>query len=358
MTDTRDLPLLSVVVKCLNEEANIERCLRSLTTEILEAGYHAEIILADTISTDRSVEIARQFDVTIVQLANAADRRCGAAGHLGWQFVRGEFLLLVDGDMELLPGFLVAALAAMENDQRLGAVGGSLIETSETIEYRERQLRQARGRHSGLVDHVTGCALYRTAAIREAGHFMDRNLHSVEEFELGLRLRDRAWRQLMLDVPCVRHYGHRDPSITLLIRRWHTGFLQGYGELLRAAWGRRYFRKALWHSRLALGTVLWWGLLLLLAVAAALVGGPYSTGLLLLLIFVLALPFVVLLARKRSLERAEYAWLALQLSASALLAGVFSARTSPATPLDAIVIRDARTGMDQAGVPSAFLPRA
>ncbi len=115
--------------------------------------------------------------MTVVQLADVADRRCGAAGHLGWQYARGQFLLLIDGDQELLPAFLEAALAAMRGDDRLAAVSGGLTEMSDGIEYQERQARPDPSRRPGLVDHVTGCALYRTAAVQEAGHFMDCNLH-------------------------------------------------------------------------------------------------------------------------------------------------------------------------------------
>ncbi len=335
-------PLLSVVVKCLNEEANIARCLRSIAAETACRGYDAEVILADSISTDRSVEIALRFDVTIVQLADPADRRCGAAGHLGWQFARGRFLLLIDGDMELLAGFLPAAFAAMGEDGRLGAVGGGLIETSDGMEYRERQSRPDPSRRPGLVNHVTGCGLYRTAAVEDAGHFMDRNLHCFEEFELGLRLRAMGWRLRMLDTPCVRHHGHRDASVRLLVRRWRTGFLRGYGELLRGAWGRPYLREALKPCRLALATMAWWAAMLVLAAATAVSASTAALAatLAVLLAAVAVLPFAALLARKRSLERAAYSWLMLQFSAAALLAGLFSPRVAPATPLPAKVVRE------------------
>lgn len=351
MEAPRHSPPLSVVVKCFNEEANIGRCLGAIVAQT--AGYDAEVILADSISTDRSVEIARFFPVRIVQLANPADRRCGAAGHLGWQFARGRFLLLIDGDMELLPGFLPAALAAMQEDARLAAVGGSLVEMSDGLEFRERQLRPDASRRPGLVDHVTGCALYRSTAIEDVGYFMDRNLHCFEEFELGQRLRAKKWLLRMLDVPCVRHYGHRDTSVRLLVRRWRTRFLHGYGELLRAAWGRPHLLQATKPCRLALLVLGWWVVLLGLAVAAAL-----NSGLLPALGFVAAFPFLALLARKRSLERAAYAWLMWQFSAASLLAGLCSRRVAPSAPLDAVVLQDVTTvaGRAAAASPLASAP--
>jgi len=144
----------------------------------------------------------------------------------------------------------------------------------------------------------------------------------------------------MLDVPCIRHYGHRDASARLLLRRWRTRFLMGYGELLRGAWGQPYFWQALRPCRLALLAILWWGVSLGLAAAAF--GSGSVPGVLLALAGAAALPLVALLARKRSLERAGYAWLMLQLSAAALLVGLFLKRAAPTAPMAAVVLQGGR----------------
>ena len=333
---------LSIVVKCLNEEENLERCLRSLVAELSGQPYAVEIILADSKSSDRSVEIARDFDLTIAQLAHAADQSCGAAGCLGWQFVRGDFVFQLDGDHELVPGFLGQALAAMRGDGQLGAVGGRVDEMSDGFEYRERQWRSDLKPVSGLVDYVPSCGLYRTAAIRQAGHFTDRNLHSNEEFELGLRLRAHGWRLMILGTPCVKHYGHRDASVALLVRRWRTRFIYGYGELLRAAWGRSYLPEAVWYCRLPLMTIAWWCVLIGLGLSLLILPNAGSRPVAAMLLGLAALPFAILLARKGSVNRAAYALLALQFSAAGLVAGMLSRRVGPATPLEAVVLRDPR----------------
>ena len=337
-----DAPLLSVVVKCLNEEVNLERCLRALAAELSGQPYASEIILADSKSSDRSVEIAQGFDVTIVQLAQAADRSCGAAGCLGWQFVRGDFVFQLDGDHELVPGFLGQAFAAMRGDGQLGAVGGRVVEMSDGLEYRERQLRSECKPVSGLVGYVPSCGLYRTAAIRQAGYFTDRNLHSNEEFELGLRLRAHGWRLLILETPSVKHYGHRDASVALLARRWRTRFMQGHGEVLRAAWGKSYFSEAVWYCRLSFMTIAWWCVLVGFGLSPLVLPSADSRMVVAMLLGLAVLPFAILLSRKGSVNRAVYALLALQFSAAGLIAGVFARRVDAAMPLEAVVLRDPR----------------
>jgi glycosyltransferase involved in cell wall biosynthesis len=55
------MPSISVVIITFNEEKNIERCLRSVQ------GVADEIVVLDSLSTDRTQEICRQFNVTFVE---------------------------------------------------------------------------------------------------------------------------------------------------------------------------------------------------------------------------------------------------------------------------------------------------
>jgi glycosyltransferase involved in cell wall biosynthesis len=102
-------PTVSVIIKALNEERNIASAIESALAAV--AGLDGEVILADAASTDRTIEIARQYPIKIVQLSNIKDRSCGAGGQLGFQYSRGRFVCFIDGDMQLHQGFLPAAEA-------------------------------------------------------------------------------------------------------------------------------------------------------------------------------------------------------------------------------------------------------
>lgn len=73
--------LLSVIVKTFNEEANIARTLEAALREV--AGWPAEIIVADSASSDRTVEIALGFPVRVMVLADPQERSCGVGAQLG-----------------------------------------------------------------------------------------------------------------------------------------------------------------------------------------------------------------------------------------------------------------------------------
>lgn len=326
-------PYLSVVVKCFNEEGKLDACLRSLIDAT--SGMNTEIIVVDSLSTDRSVDVAARHPVRIVQLCERSDQRCGAVAQLGYQVAQGRYLLLVDGDMEVMPEFLPAALAALEGDPRLAGVGGRLIEMSDGMEFRERQLRLKGQQPIGEVKRITGCALYKAEPIRALGYFMDRNLHCFEEFELGLRLRTQGWRLQMLDLACVRHYGHRDASLKLLVRRWRTRFFHGYGELLRSAWRRPYAFEAAAACRVALLVLAWWTVL-----AGLLVGAIFVPWLVVLLAVAMVMPWAALVGRKASLSRASHSFLVWQFSAASLVAGLLAHRHEPTQAIGALMLKE------------------
>ena len=47
-------PLVSVVIPCLNEEENVERCVRGAIDALASSGIDGEVIVVDNDSDDRS----------------------------------------------------------------------------------------------------------------------------------------------------------------------------------------------------------------------------------------------------------------------------------------------------------------
>jgi GT2 family glycosyltransferase len=287
------------------------------------------VILADSLSTDRTVDIAQAYPIRIVQLNNRAERRCGVGPQLGYQWARGEYVYILDGDMELDAGFLPAALAAMEDDPRLGGVAGLVEEqNAANYQFRGRQRRRHESR-AGAVRWLDMGGLYRRRALRDAGYFSNRNLHAFEEQELGLRLTSQGWRLKRLDVPAVRHYGYSEDTWALLRRRWRSRYLDGSGEILRAGFGRRYFWSAALqqkHLILALGLWLW-----LIAGALLWVWSPWV---LLAALIVLGGLIALRAWRIGNLADALRGQIVWQISAIAMLRGLLQKQADPCAFID------------------------
>jgi GT2 family glycosyltransferase len=353
---------VSVVIKALNEEDNIAEAIASALAALEHVG--GEVVLADSASTDRTVEVASRFPVRIVQLARAVDRSCGAGPQLGWQHSRGEYVYVMDGDMKLVPGFLEHALAFLAQHPEIAGVGGRVVElNTESLEYRERGERERRveaHRVPGQVDRLDGGGLYRRRAIEEAGYLSDRNLHSYEEFDLAVRLRSLGWKLWRLPVDAVTHYGHDAPPYALLLRRWRSRYACGLGELLRGAWGQPRMKlvlRGLRELRLYLAVLGWWAVLLTLpfwglrpaAGALAFVG-------------LLALPFAVMAWRKRSFARAVYSVASWSVAAAGLVRGFMAPRKRPQDLIPSLVLKDVAVPRPPSGtgrgVAQQSMPRA
>lgn len=83
---------IGMIVK--NEEKTLDRCLSSLKP-LMEA-VESELIITDTGSTDRTVEIARKYTDHIIRFEWCGD--FSAARNTGLKAARGEWFLFIDGD--------------------------------------------------------------------------------------------------------------------------------------------------------------------------------------------------------------------------------------------------------------------
>ena len=89
-------PLVSVVIPCLNEAENIERCI-ALARQGLEAGgYRGEVIVVDNNSEDDSAELARKAGATVV---HERRRGYGSAYLAGFATARGRYIVMADADL-------------------------------------------------------------------------------------------------------------------------------------------------------------------------------------------------------------------------------------------------------------------
>ncbi|HEV8014072.1 MAG TPA: glycosyltransferase [Stellaceae bacterium] len=321
-------PLVSVVIKALDEAENIGRAIESAL--VASAGLAAEIIVADALSSDGTAEIAARYPVRVVQLLDAADRSCGCGGQLGFQYSSGAFVLLMDGDMVVEPAFLRAALREMDRDASIGAIGGTYREESAALEFALR--RERRGSNIFAIGHVgqiTGLGLYRGAALAELGYFTDRNLHCNEEWELGQRLATKGWRCTRLDAPSFRHYGDTLPPAQLLRQRWRSRYVWGSGELVKRAFGTGYFRAALARQWKYLAMIGWW---IALVVTAAV--SPLAAPVLLL-----AAPAAAVLW-KRAPSAGLYSFALWNLYAAGFVRGVLRPLADPHAPIAARIYAD------------------
>jgi glycosyltransferase involved in cell wall biosynthesis len=98
---------VSVVIPCLNEEENIEACVRSALSAMEQGGISGEVVVADNDSEDRSAEFARAAGARVV---HEPRRGYGSAYLAGFAAARGEYIVMGDADLtydfEEIPRFV------------------------------------------------------------------------------------------------------------------------------------------------------------------------------------------------------------------------------------------------------------
>jgi glycosyltransferase involved in cell wall biosynthesis len=331
---------VSVIIKALNEQAHIGAAIESALAAVNQLA--GEVVLADSGSTDCTLHIASAYPIRIVQLRDTQERSCGIGPQLGFQHSHGEYLYLMDGDMQLQADFLPQALTFLAQHPEVAGVGGALIECNQaSLEYRERTQRMTQSeahRVPGPVDRLDGGALYRRRAIAEVGYLSDRNLHSYEEFDLAARLRARGWKLWRLPVDAVSHHGHATHALRLMWRRWQSGYACGTGELLRAALGKPWWRLVLRDLReLRLYGAVLAGWLVLALAAMVPLPLPQRAGLLALLVGV---AWIGVTLRKRSLTRGAYALLSWHVQAAGLVRGLVRRRRPPQRAITSRILHE------------------
>jgi len=335
MSATR--PEVSIVIKALNEERHIAAAIESALAAL--AGMSGEVILADSLSADRTIEIAAQYPIKIVSLSGIEDRSCGAGAQLAYQHSAGRYICLIDGDMRLHRGFLSAALQFLRANPAVAGVGGLIIERETgNLEYVKRADAQDVNLRPGEVSHLACGGVYRREAIESVGYLGDRNLHSAEELELGIRLGALGWKLARIGVPAIDHYGHSGNPYRLQWRRLTTGYAFGGGELLRATFGRRRSWPALtklWWILFFLAAMhLWW--LSLLATPFFMPGRVFAA---IAIAMLAALPIAVMAVRCRSINLGVYSIVAWNVYVAGMWPGLLRPRVDPAHWIDSVVIK-------------------
>lgn len=328
---------VSIIIKTLNEA---ERLAATLESALAAAGADGEVIVADSGSTDGTVEIAMRYGVTVVQITPEEPPSCGLGPQLGYQYSKGDYLCLMDGDMLLEPGFLDKAVAFLEANPSIGGVGGRVIEMNlENLEFARRMSRGGAEYNAGPVDRLNGGGVYRREAVAAVGYLSDRNLHGYEEFDLGVRMRQAGWGLYRLDTPFVQHFGYRINAYALLLRRWRSKYLQGTGEVLRAATGKPHLWSLLREVReLRLWGAVYAGTLALLLVLLLM---PNKWIAVLLCLAAIVGVVAVMSVKHRSLKLGSYSVTAWMLMAAALPLGYFKSRRDPSAWIGSRVLHRA-----------------
>jgi GT2 family glycosyltransferase len=123
-------PVISIVLVLFNRAELTLACLRSIVENCSE---ELEVIIVDNASSDQTgLLLERLRGAQIIK--NTSNRHFLQGANQGAQTSRGDYILLLNNDAQLLPGALQSALRTIRNADDIGAIGGKIILLDGTLQ--------------------------------------------------------------------------------------------------------------------------------------------------------------------------------------------------------------------------------
>ena len=206
---------IGVVAIGRNEGERLVACLRSVVRRV------GAVVYVDSASTDGSVERARELGADVVNLDLSRPFTAARARNEGYARLRevlpgARYVQFVDGDCEVVDGWLDVARARLEQRSELAAVCGRRRERHPHATIWNRIVDVEWDTPIGDALACGGDAMMRTEAFSAVGGF-DASVIAGEEPELCVRLRREGWKVERLDAEMTLH----DAAMTRS-RQWWT----------------------------------------------------------------------------------------------------------------------------------------
>jgi GT2 family glycosyltransferase len=244
---------LGIVTIGRNEGDRLRCCLGSLV------GRGLPVVYVDSNSTDGSVELARSMGVEVVELDLSLPFTAARARNAGFERLMQiaadiPLVQIVDGDCEVVPGWLDRALEVLRERPDVAVVYGRRRER-----YRDRTVynRLADLEWDAPIGEAKACggdAMILMEAFRRVGGY-NPLIIAAEDDELCLRIRKEGWKVLRIDAEMTVH----DIAMSRLGQWWRRAVRCGHAYA--EGWAR-YGRTPERHFVGQLRSTIVWGFLL------------------------------------------------------------------------------------------------
>jgi glycosyltransferase involved in cell wall biosynthesis len=235
---------LAVVLISKNQAWNVERLIKSVIQDTRNLAQK-EILLVDSASTDNTIRIASEYPIKIIRLHPEQHLTPSAGRYIGIKNTKSKYVLFLDGDMEIYPGWLNRALKVIQLNPKIAAITGERIDLLKQIEMKDKPPRVTHEEDKGIeVKNCGGAAMYRRDLMNKVGS-INPYLYSDEEPDLCLRLRHSGYKIIKLHHPISYHYSDTEVSLKTKYGRWKRNLYLGAGQNLRYYWRDKLFWKYL-----------------------------------------------------------------------------------------------------------------
>lgn len=232
----KELPKVSIVMPCYNEEKSVLATLKSITSSNYPKGK-LEIIFVNDASTDKSLEIARKFKSKIVKVfdrkKNSGSK--AAASNYGFSKATGEIIVSMDADTIVDPESLKRMVRFFKNKKVMAVTPAMILMDVKGILARVQHveylmglfLRKAFAAVNAIYITPGAFTAYRKSFMDKYGVYEEGNI--TEDLEMALRIQSKGY--IVENCPeapayTVPMYSFRD--LLVQRRRWYFGLIDNF----------------------------------------------------------------------------------------------------------------------------------
>ena len=221
MTETSRI--YGVVAIGRNEGERLKRCLRSVVRD------HVPVVYVDSGSSDDSVAFATGLGVPVVDLDMSIPFTAARARNAGYERLVAlhpdlAYVQFVDGDCEVVKGWLAEAASALESDDKLAVVTGWRSEIRPHDSVYNAICDDEWHAPAGPITACGGDMMVRRAAYDQVGGFNE-TVIAAEDDEFCIRVGAAGWQLLRLPSDMTRH----DAAMHTFGQWWKRAVRAGHG---------------------------------------------------------------------------------------------------------------------------------
>lgn len=221
---------LSVVIISKNEDGNIARCIESVI-EATKDISDSEIILVDSASTDKTIEIAMKYPIKIIQLCPSWPLSPGAGFYIGFYHTKGKYIQFYCGDSILDKQWLRNGLQVLEKNSQLAGVGGVVTQELYDTRFARAYVNYLKNLPVGETANLAGETLFKRDILLKVGTF-NPYLKAGEEGELCFRVIDSGYKLLRLPFHMSHHVGCHTETFLSYLKKMNR-YTIAQGQILR-----------------------------------------------------------------------------------------------------------------------------